>query len=79
MRIGTIGILVAVAFFAFATGAHAGLQLINNGALSAKEAQQKFEQAWKACSDAEKPGSAHAAFVKCVNRRLAQYKLELIE
>ena len=78
MRIGTI-VVLAAALFAYATGANAGLQLINNGGLSPKEAQQKFEQAWKACSDAEKPGSPHTAFVKCVNRKLAQYKLELIE
>ncbi len=78
MRIGTI-LVLAAALFAYATGADAGLQLINNGGLSAKEAQQKFEQAWKACSDAEKPGSPHTAFVKCVNRKLAQYKLEMIE
>jgi hypothetical protein len=78
MRRGTVVVLAAV-LFAYATAAQAELQLINNGALSAKEAQQKFEQAWKACSDAAKPGSPHAALVKCINRRLAQYKLELTE
>ena len=78
MRIGTI-VVLAAALFAYSNGARAELQLINNGALSAKQAQQKFEQAWKACSEAEKPGSPHTALVKCVNRKLAQYKLELTE
>lgn len=78
MRVGPVVVLAAV-LVAHATGAHAEIQLINNGALTVREAQQKFEQAWRACTDVAKPGSPHAALVKCVNRRLAQYKLELIE
>ena len=78
MRIGTIAVL-ASALFAYSTGAHAEMQLINNGDLSVKEAQQKFEQAWRACSDAQKPGAPQAALVRCVNQKLAQYKLQLVE
>ena len=78
MRIGAITVL-AGALLAYSTGAHAELQLINNGALSAKEAQQKFEVAWKSCSDAQKPGAPQSALVKCVNGKLAQYKLELVQ
>ena len=75
MRIGTTAVL-AGALFAYATGAHAGLQLINNGSLSAKEAQAKFEAAWKACNDAQKTG---AALTRCINQKLAPYKLQLSE
>ena len=78
MRIGTFAVL-AVTLLAYSTSAHAELQLINNGDLSAKEAQQKFEQAWKACTGAQKPGAPQAALVKCVNDKLAQYKLQLTE
>jgi len=78
MRIGTIAVL-ALALLAYSTSARAELQLVNNGDLSAKEAQQKFAEAWKACSDAQKPGAPQAALVKCVNDKLAQYKLQLTE
>ena len=75
MRIGATMVL-ASALIAYASGAHAGLQLINNGALSAKEAQAKFEAAWKACTDAQKSG---AALTKCINQKLAPYKLQLTQ
>jgi hypothetical protein len=78
MRIGAFAVL-SVALLAYSTDAHAELQLINNGGLSAKAAQLRFAQAWKACSDAQRPGASQAALVKCVNEKLAQYKLQLVE
>ena len=78
MRIGAI-VVLAGALLAYSTDAHAELQLINSGELSAKEAQQKFEQAWKTCSEAQKPSASQGALIKCVNEKLAQYKLELVQ
>ena len=44
MRMGTIA-LVTGAAIAFASSAQAELQLVNNGKLSASEAQEKFPRA----------------------------------
>ena len=76
MRIGTIAAL-AGAVVALSVDAHAELQLMNNGKLSASEAQEKFQAAWKACSAQLKPGSPQAALVKCVNQKLAKYQMQL--
>jgi hypothetical protein len=76
MRIGTLAVLTG-ALFAFSTNARAELQLVNNGKLSASEAQDKFQEAWKICSAELKPGAPEAALAKCVNQKLAKYQLEL--
>jgi hypothetical protein len=78
MRIGTLAVLTS-ALFAFSTNAHAELQLINNGKLSASEAQDKFQAAWKTCSAELKPGAPAAALAKCVNQKLAKYQLQLVQ
>jgi len=77
MRIGTVAVL-AGALFAFSTNTRAELQLMNNGKLSAEEAQDKFQAAWKSCSAELKPGASEAALAKCVNQKLAKYQLELV-
>jgi hypothetical protein len=76
MRVGTIAVL-AGAVVALSTSAAAELQLVNNGKLSAGEAQAKFQVAWKACSAELKPGAPQAALVKCVNQKLAKYQMQL--
>lgn len=78
MRIGTLAVLTG-ALFAFSTNAHAELQLVNNGKLSAAEAQDKFQEAWKSCNAELKPGAAEAALAKCVNDKLAKYQLQLVQ
>ena len=77
MRIGTIAVLTG-ALFAFSTNAHAEMQLLNNGPLSANEAQEKFQQAWKVCSAELKPGAPQAALVKCINQKLAKYQIQFV-
>jgi hypothetical protein len=72
---GTIAVL-AGAVIGVSASAHAELQLVNNGKLSANEAQDKFQMAWKACTAAAKPGAPQSALVKCVNQKLAKYQLQ---
>jgi hypothetical protein len=78
MRIGTLAVL-AGALFAFSTNAHAELQLVNNGKLTANAAQEKFQLAWKTCSAELKPGAPATALAKCVNQKLAKYQLQLVQ
>jgi hypothetical protein len=52
---------------------------VNNGKLSANEAQDKFQAAWKICSAELKPGAPAAALAKCVNQKLAKYQLQLVQ
>ena len=75
MRMGTIALLTG-AIIALSSSAHAEMQLVNNGKLSANEAQEKFQLAWKACTAGVKPGAPQAAVVKCVNQKLAKYQLQ---
>jgi hypothetical protein len=75
MRLGTIAQL-AGAVIAISPAAHAELQLVNNGKLSATEAQGKFQVAWKTCTAGAKPGAPQAALVKCVNQKIAKYQLQ---
>jgi hypothetical protein len=78
MRIGTFAVLTG-AVLAFSTNTHAELQLVNSGSLSAAEAQNKFQEAWKVCSAELKPGAPEAALAKCVNEKLAKYQLQLVQ
>jgi len=75
MRIRTA--LIAACAFAFATSASAELQLINNGPMNAKEAQDAFQKAWTECSK-EVPGASQTVFYACINKKIAKHKLQAI-
>jgi hypothetical protein len=71
-------VILTSSLLAFSMNARAEMQLNNNGSLSANEAQAKFQLAWKACTATLKPSAPEAALIKCVNQKLAKYKLELV-
>jgi hypothetical protein len=70
-------VALAGALLLLSTTVQAELLLNNDGPLSAKAAQEKFYEAWRACS-AENPGSSQTVLYACINKKIERFKLKAV-